>query len=80
MEIDILSYGIARDIVGSSQLKKNVESDITVGRLLEKLKADYPDFEKLASLAVAVNNEYASGEYCIQPGDEVVLIPPVSGG
>ena len=40
----------------------------------------YPQFEKLNSLAIAVNNEYADDDLIITPQDEVVLIPPVSGG
>jgi molybdopterin converting factor small subunit len=32
------------------------------------------------SLAVAVNREYAAAETVLQGGDEVALLPPVSGG
>src|SRR4029077_13614278 len=36
--------------------------------------------ESLASLAVAVNQEYAGAETGLKSGDEVALLPPVSGG
>ena len=32
------------------------------------------------SLSIAVNEEYATDERILKPGDEVALIPPVSGG
>ena len=52
----------------------------SVGNLLEKLAHDYPDFKDLTSIRVAVNTEYAKNDQVISPQDEVVLIPPVSGG
>ncbi len=33
-----------------------------------------------SSMAVAVNQEYASVDSVVQDGDEVALLPPVSGG
>jgi molybdopterin synthase catalytic subunit len=36
--------------------------------------------ESMASLAVAVNQQYAGVETVLNPGDEVALLPPVSGG
>jgi molybdopterin synthase sulfur carrier subunit len=42
--------------------------------------AKYPELAKLQSLAVAVNGAYAQNEAHISAEDEVVLIPPVSGG
>lgn len=54
---------------------------ITAGQLLTELKAAYPGLEQIgATLAIAVNREYASLETVLQDGDEVALIPPVSGG
>ncbi|TAH10016.1 MAG: MoaD/ThiS family protein [Runella slithyformis] len=40
----------------------------------------FPDFQKLASLRVAVNTEYADDSTTLRSNDEIVLIPPVSGG
>ena len=44
------------------------------------LKEKYPAFDKLASLQLAVNAEYVEDDYVLRENDEVVLIPPVSGG
>ncbi len=80
MELNIIAFGIAKDILGSSQVQVSLADGKTVGDLLEQLKASYQDFERLASLFVAVNEEYASNETILSATDEVVLIPPVSGG
>ena len=40
----------------------------------------YPEFEKLKSLKFAVNEDYQEDGYRLKENDEVVIIPPVSGG
>ncbi len=80
MQIKILPFGITKEIVGSAALHFEV-TDATTTLLLKKaLFERYPALERLNSLAIAVNGEYAAEDLSIQPGDEVVLIPPVSGG
>ena len=77
--ISVKLFGIAKDIVGSSTL--NIDQEFsTVDDLLAYLKAEYPAFEKLTSLLVAINDEYANTTAKINSEDEVALIPPVSGG
>ena len=51
----------------------------TVAGLLERLRngAGHPVW---SALAVAVNHEYAAASAVLHEGDEVALLPPVSGG
>jgi len=80
MEINMLAFGIAKDIVGGSQLQLLVKNDMTVAELKQLLAKQYPPFSDLASLMIAVNNEYAQDNTVLKSTDEVALIPPVSGG
>ena len=80
MNVRILLFGVTKEIVGSSTLELDISSDGSVESMLSDLKGRYPAFEKLNSLMVAVNSEYASGDLVIRENDEVALIPPVSGG
>ncbi|MCB0550653.1 MAG: molybdopterin converting factor subunit 1 [Phaeodactylibacter sp.] len=80
MEVKILAFGIAKDILGGTTLSVELPEQPTVGQLKAHLCRAYPAFEKLASFAIALNTEYADDQEAIQPGDEVVIIPPVSGG
>ena len=80
MNITILAFGIARDIVGGSTLTVVLESPVTVASVKAHLTQQYPEFAELASLRVAVNTEYAEDSHVLEAKDEVVLIPPVSGG
>lgn len=80
MKITVVAYGIAKDIVGSSQLELETEDGSTVSATLELIKEKFPAFKELTSILLAVNEEYAEDDHIIQAGDELVLIPPVSGG
>ncbi|MNL69681.1 ThiS family protein [compost metagenome] len=52
----------------------------SVGELRAKLYDQYPSLEKLNSLMIAVNKNYAADDVLINATDEIALIPPVSGG
>lgn len=80
--MEILLFGIAKDIVGQSSFHFGKEEILptTVSELKEKLKGTFPEFQKLSSLAVAVNSTYAEDNEVLKKGDEIAIIPPVSGG
>lgn len=80
MEFKILSFGIARDIVGSDRFTIELDGHTTSTVLREKVVALYPQFEKILDFSIAVNNEYVREEVDIHPNDEIAIIPPVSGG
>jgi molybdopterin converting factor subunit 1 len=76
----ILCFGIAREIAGGPDLQLDAVAGSTVAELRERLIDSYPAFGELSSFAIARNECYATDEAIIGEGDEVVIIPPVSGG
>lgn len=74
----VKTFGITRDIIGEREMV--VTGISTVKQLKEHLYANYKELEKLNSLAIAVNETYATDEETIKETDVVALIPPVSGG
>ena len=80
MNIEVIAFGIAKDILKSKSVSLSLEEGSSVGKARQTLVDQYPQFETLASLQLAVNAEYVEDEYVLQENDEVVLIPPVSGG
>lgn len=80
MKIQVIAFGIAKDILGSNQLELELHPTATVSDLKKKLTETFPEFTKLASLSVAINTSYAKEDQKISPQDEIVIIPPVSGG
>ncbi len=77
---ELLAFGIARDIVGGSTISLSLDGSQTVGHLKEVLRERYPDFARLKSLAIAVEAAYREDDHVLNPSDEIVIIPPVSGG
>ena len=80
--MEVLLFGIAKDIVGDSQILFSDTDKIpnSVSELKEMLSKTYPEFSKLSSLAIAVNSEYAEDDVSLGRNDEIAIIPPVSGG
>lgn len=74
----VLLFGIAKDIAGAPAI---TTTDVAnVAALKEWLYAEYPSLRSLRSLMIAVNKVYANDEQSLLPGDEIAVIPPVSGG
>lgn len=80
MTINVLAFGIAKEIFKGSSVEVELTGESTVSNLRSSLETRYPRLKQLASYMVAVNNEYASDGNKLQPRDEVAIIPPVSGG
>lgn len=80
MKIKILAFGITKDILGASEKELEVQDDLNVGQLKEKLESDFPQLVKLKSYFIALNEEYAEDDQVITNTDEIAIIPPVSGG
>lgn len=80
MKLNVKAFGIAKDIVGGASIDVELEIGASVADLLAQMEEQFPEFSKLASLAIAVNAVYAERSQIIQSSDEVVIIPPVAGG
>ena len=80
MTIKILTFGIARDIIGSSTFEAQITEGATVIDLKQYLLKHYPRFGNLASLMIAVNEEYGQEDTVLHEKDDIALIPPVAGG
>ena len=80
MKINILAFGIAKEIFGVSTITVELTDAATTADMKALLEERYPKLKQLASYMVAVNNEYAEDKLIITERDEVAIIPPVSGG
>jgi molybdopterin synthase catalytic subunit/molybdopterin converting factor small subunit len=78
MQVRVLCFGVLKDWLGATA-SVEVPEGATVGALLEQLRAQKPS-PALQGIAVSVNAEYASSAHVLREGDEVGLLPPVSGG
>lgn len=81
MRITVLLFGQLKDIVGRPQENLELAKGARVSDLLTRYADSFPRFKSLSgAIASSVNREYASGSTVLHDGDEVGLLPPVSGG
>ena len=74
MEVEVRLFAGLRQRAGAERVRVQLPDRATVSDLLAAM--DLPP----RSCVVALNREYAAGDRPIAPGDEIALIPPVSGG
>lgn len=79
MAVLVKYFSIFRDITGRDYEDVSIDSGISVGVLLEKIKAKYPEIKKY-EVIVSVNKQYATATDTVNDGDEVAIIPPLGGG
>lgn len=81
MRVTLLAFGILRDHLGSAPGPVDLPAGATVRDLLDRCRALAPERSApWSSIAVAVNQEYVPANHPLAEGDEVALLPPVSGG
>jgi molybdopterin converting factor small subunit len=80
MKIRLVAFGISRDIIQSSATELELKSGCSIAALKDLLVEKYPEFGKLRSISFAVEEEYREDDYILNDNQEVVIIPPVSGG
>jgi MoaE-MoaD fusion protein len=81
LRVHLLSFGSLRSALPEGGLWRELRIGTSVSTLLAELNEDrvFPT-GSLGTAAVAVNYEYAGPEHLLSDGDEVAILPPVSGG
>jgi molybdopterin synthase catalytic subunit len=81
MELEVRLFATLKDRAGRDRIKIAIEEPTDVRSLLEAISTSFPNLAaSLPSALVAVNKAFADLGTSIQPGDEVAIFPPVSGG
>jgi molybdopterin converting factor subunit 1 len=81
MDVTVRYFAGHRDIAGRNEEQIELDDGATVSGLWELLVARYPRLAGYSGkLLYAVNQEFSTLETELHDGDEVALIPPVSGG
>ncbi len=81
MQVNVLFLGPLKEMAGASNLSVEVQEGETVEGLLRLIQGSVPGLKAYSkSMAISVNQEYASVQTILHDQDEVGLLPPVSGG
>ncbi len=81
MKVNVRLFAGLHDLLGQRDVILELAEGATVLQLREQLSKEYPIVTPyLTTLVCAVDEEYVPAEHRLREGDEVALIPPVSGG
>jgi molybdopterin converting factor subunit 1 len=81
MKLDITFFALYRERAGRRQYSLELPGGATVADLTQAIRERFPNLAPPeVNIVVAVNTEYAEPDTVLREGDEVCLIPPVSGG
>lgn len=81
MKVQVRLFATYREIVGAGELAWTLRDSTTVGQLVDAILAKYPRLVGHEnSMLLAVNHEVVRPDAVLREGDEVALLPPVSGG
>ena len=80
MQVRVLFFGILKDLAGRESDVLSLPEHATAGDVIEYYDNSPHLRGRLKSTAISVNQEYARPELPLKSGDEVALLPPVSGG
>jgi molybdopterin converting factor subunit 1 len=82
MTVTVRLFAVLRERAGRDSIEVELEEGATVAEALDQLTAR-PELEELLSrmpVRMAVNRDYADPGTQLASGDELALVPPVSGG
>lgn len=81
MQVKVMCFAWAREVTGEDEIELDIPEGGTVADLRSRLEEKFPVFQnRMESIAVSVNQEFAGDAKGIAAGDELALIPPISGG
>jgi len=81
MKAHVKLFAILKEKAGTPELTLELPGSSTVADLLLEMERLHPGLVAgIGQTMVAVNTEYATELQTLKDGDEVALIPPVSGG
>jgi molybdopterin converting factor subunit 1 len=77
----VLFFAQAREAAGCAEGQLKADRPLAVPEFWTRLVADFPRLAPLRKTArLARAEEYLQEGDLLQPGDEIAVIPPVSGG
>src|SRR5215813_8078830 len=81
MHINVLFFGVLKDIVGRPEDELDVPPGSALGSVFDHYAKRFPRLGEMAgSIVLARNREFAALAAPVLDGDEVAFLPPVSGG
>lgn len=80
IKVDVLFFGLAKELCAAKRVTLEVGEGSTLDFCRQKIEAEFPRLTQL-QCAYAINKSYVNDGSCVlSDGDELAVLPPVSGG
>jgi len=81
MKIKLKLFAFFRQALGSNELQYEIKAGATAQDLLDDILSKYPALEKSRNhVVITINQQAVHLDAPLHEGDEVAILPPVSGG
>lgn len=81
ISVRVLFFASLADLMGGRRRSLDLPTGATIGDALRALSKDVPELAARAPhVSFALNEAFVSADAPLSDGDELALIPPVSGG
>lgn len=81
MTVTLKLFAVYQETLGVPEKRLTLPVGTTVGEVRDRLLADYPALSHWRDLTrFGLNLQFVEADTPLKEGDELVLIPPVSGG
>src|SRR5206468_3100949 len=80
-KVHVRLFAGLHDMIGKRDVTLELPDGATIAQLRDRLGEEYPIVQPfLTTLVCAVDEEYVPSEHVLREGEDVALIPPISGG
>ena len=81
MHVTVRLFARLRELAGTSELDRDLPDGATAADAWKAIVADHPEMTSYSTaISCAVNASYVKLNSPLTEGDEIVFMPPVSGG
>src|SRR5262249_16310787 len=81
MRVRVLFFGMLKDVLMTASHSLELAEGARARDALQQCEAKFPHLKQLLpSAAIAINQSYAASDTPLKDGDEIAVLPPVSGG
>jgi sulfur-carrier protein len=79
--VTVKLFAVYQEVYGQPELVLSLPKDTSIQQVYDRLLQQHPKLEQWRAVTrFGRNLQFAEPETLLQDGDEIVLIPPVSGG
>ncbi|TYQ31655.1 MoaD/ThiS family protein [Pseudanabaena sp. UWO310] len=81
IQVTVKLFAIFQEVFATDEMQMHLKSGTSVSEVFDRLVSQHGNLEQWRSLTrYAINLNFAEPHTILNHGDEVALIPPVSGG